>query len=324
MLAQLVTVGFLASLWNIGWFYNGSTVSARPGPVVTAPRSISAGANEASQYVALSSVERHGQAERGTDATQRYRVPYELTPVKHVMVRAKINGKGPFHFILDTGAPAVFVGTEAAGKAGLQPDARGWAVCNTLEIEGGILLNKERVLVEDPFQLVGMNRMNLAGVRYHGMLGYTVLARFRIEYDFTQRHLHWTPLSWKPPAPKGLAQLGGKVPPEVSMMSGMATLFSTLLGGRRPETQFLQRPFLGIEYQETEEGLLVRKVVLDSPAYRAGVKVGDSVTAIAGRPVRHARDLAQAYRHYRGGDLEITVRSAAGERTLKIPQEIAF
>ena len=32
----------------------------------------------------------------------------------HIVVRAKINGKGPFNFILDTGAPALFVATKVA------------------------------------------------------------------------------------------------------------------------------------------------------------------------------------------------------------------
>ena len=30
-----------------------------------------------------------------------------MTTFQHVLVRAKINGKGPFNFILDTGAPAL-------------------------------------------------------------------------------------------------------------------------------------------------------------------------------------------------------------------------
>ena len=38
-------------------------------------------------------------------AVKSYEVPYRLTAVKHIVVRAKINGKGPFNFILDTGRP---------------------------------------------------------------------------------------------------------------------------------------------------------------------------------------------------------------------------
>jgi len=38
-----------------------------------------------------------------------YEIPYKLTDTKHVMVRVKLNGKGPFNFILDTGAPALII-----------------------------------------------------------------------------------------------------------------------------------------------------------------------------------------------------------------------
>src|SRR5580693_1983219 len=57
-----------------------------------------------------------------------YEIPYRLTVPKHVMVRAKINGKGPFNFILDTGAPALFVSTKVCKKLGVEPDGRGWGV----------------------------------------------------------------------------------------------------------------------------------------------------------------------------------------------------
>src|SRR5262249_53014451 len=49
-------------------------------------------------------------------------VPYKLLDTKHVMVRVKMNGKGPFNLIMDTGAPALFFATEAAKKAGLEAD----------------------------------------------------------------------------------------------------------------------------------------------------------------------------------------------------------
>jgi len=31
-----------------------------------------------------------------------YQIPYRLSETKHVIVRAKINGKGPYNFIVDT------------------------------------------------------------------------------------------------------------------------------------------------------------------------------------------------------------------------------
>ena len=86
------------------------------------------------------------------------------TMTQHIMVRAKINGKGPFNFIIDSGAPLVFVNTAVGKKLGLEvdPDTNA-ATLDRLEIEGGVVLKKLKVRVETPFQLEGMNGMGLAG-----------------------------------------------------------------------------------------------------------------------------------------------------------------
>src|SRR5690242_14217819 len=55
-------------------------------------------------------------------------VPYRLTNTHHVMVRAKINGKGPFNFIVDTGCPVLIVSSEVGKKLGLSADKKGWTV----------------------------------------------------------------------------------------------------------------------------------------------------------------------------------------------------
>src|SRR5437588_222531 len=92
-----------------------------------------------------------------------YAIPYKLTFTNHVMVRAKINGKGPFNFIVDTGAPALFVATAVAEKIGVEPDKTGWGTFDKFELEGGLVIEKARGRIETPFQLEGMNGMGLAG-----------------------------------------------------------------------------------------------------------------------------------------------------------------
>src|SRR4051794_32764806 len=80
-----------------------------------------------------------------------YHVPYRLTGTKHLLVRAKLNGHGPYNFIIDTGAPSLFVGSDLAKQLGLKADKDGWAPVDRLEVEGGAVLRGVRGRVDDPF-----------------------------------------------------------------------------------------------------------------------------------------------------------------------------
>src|SRR5262245_45283136 len=131
------------------------------------------------------------------DKEKTYRVPYRLTIPRHIVVRVKLNGKGPFNFILDTGAPALIVSTAAAKKAGIKKD-KAWETFDKVAIEGGIQLTKVKARVETPFQLDGMNGMGLAGLEVHGLMGYTLLAKYRMEIDFTRDKMTWTELDFVP------------------------------------------------------------------------------------------------------------------------------
>src|SRR5271166_2836682 len=80
-------------------------------------------------------------------AAKSHEIPYRLTPTHHVLVRAKINGKGPFNFIIDTGAPALFVATAVGKKLGIEPDDKGWGALDRFEIEGGVVLEKAKAKI---------------------------------------------------------------------------------------------------------------------------------------------------------------------------------
>src|SRR5262249_52412003 len=73
-----------------------------------------------------------------------YAIPYKLTFTNHIMVRAKINGKGPFNFIVDTGAPALFVATDVAKKVGATTGSDDWGTFDRFEVEGGLVLEKAK------------------------------------------------------------------------------------------------------------------------------------------------------------------------------------
>jgi hypothetical protein len=210
-------------------------------------------------------------------------VPYSITNTKHVLVRAKINGKGPYNFIVDTGAPALFVSTAVCTKLGVKPDRRGWGTLDRFDIEGGVSLPKFKARVEDPFQLQGMNGLGLAGAELHGIIGYTVLAKFRIELDLTNDKMAWTPLDFKPPEPKGLGGRGA--PAELDALGGIMKMVGALLG-KQPQADVATRGFLGLDLKDDDKGVVVKSLLDKGPADAGGVRVGDRITAFQGKTVR--------------------------------------
>jgi S1-C subfamily serine protease len=66
------------------------------------------------------------------------------------------------------------------------------------------------------------------------------------------------------------------------------------------------------------EGLLIREVVADSAADRAGLAQGDQIVAAAGQPIRTTDDLFDALTAARGGTIELTIVRGTSERTLQV------
>ncbi len=222
-------------------------------------------------------------ADEAKKAEQKtFRVPYRLTNTNHVLLRVKINGKGPYNFIVDTGAPALFVSTGVAKKLGVTADREGWGKFERFEIEGGVVLKNFKGRVENPFQLEGMNGLGLAGAELHGIIGYTVLARYRLEFDFTSHKMGWTPLDFKPPQPVGL---GGQVAPGGLDAIGGIMKFAGALLGKRPEQDIVLRGFLGIGMEEKGAYVVVTAVLPSSPASVAGVRAGDRINKFQGKTV---------------------------------------
>lgn len=208
----------------------------------------------------------------------KYEIPYRLTDTKHVLVRAKLNGKGPYNFILDTGAPAVFIPKKIATEIGIKPDREGWGTFDKFEIEGGLTVDKARTRVADLFQLEGMNGMGLAGVELHGVIGYNVLAQYRITYDFAADKLVWIHLpDFEPPAIRGIGRTNSQggleiLGPMMKMLAGFM--------GIEPNFNIHPRGFLGLELDDSKDGVVIKRLVANGPAAKGGLKIGDKIESI--------------------------------------------
>jgi hypothetical protein len=238
------------------------------------------------------------RAEPPKDEAKPILVPYRLTAAKHVLIRARINGKGPFNFILDTGAPAVFITKKVAEKLGVKRDRGGWGEFDRFEIEGGLVVPNANGRVEDLFQLEGMNGLGLAGAEVHGVIGYNVIARYRIEFDFTKDKLAWTPLDFEPKEPmKSGARAGAGLEAVGQIMKALGTAL-----GKKATPDVVFRGIIGLDLQDSDEVVTVRSVLPGGPAAAAGIKTGDRITKFRDRTVLNVEDVERFARKLQAGD----------------------
>lgn len=244
-------------------------------------------------------------------------VPYKLTETKHLLVRVKINGKGPFHFIIDTGAPALFISKEVAKKAGLLADSDGWSSFDSFELEGGLKVTKIQGKVDDLFQLKGMNGMGLAGVELHGVIGYNVLAKYRIQYDFTSDKLEFTALDFDPPPPPAMGRTA-KQPGGLEAIGDVMKLLGPLMGMKGPPER-QPRGFFGVELKQSDTGVTVARVLEGSPASKAGIQAGDRLVKLKHEKIDLVSDLTRAIgKRTAGATLILLIDRAGKEQSIEL------
>lgn len=268
-------------------------------------------------FLATAAIASDAPAESPVGST--FQVPYRVTLTNHYLVRVRINGQGPFNFLVDTGAPALYVGTEAAKRIHLEPSRRSyWTDIEQLELEGGALLRHLKARIEDPVQLIGMNEMGLPGARIDGILGFTVLARFRMEFDPTKDRMTWTRLDYEPKEPPVPGRSDRELPPELQMMNLLGPVAKFLgLFLKQPEEQLHPRGFLGLEVNDRDGQVRVSTVLPGTAAAKAGLKAGDRLVQVGQQEISSFADAWKAMAEVKPGDrVTLTVRRGPGTMEL--------
>jgi S1-C subfamily serine protease len=146
------------------------------------------------------------------------------------------------------------------------------------------------------------------------VLGYNVLARYRIGYDLTSDRLTWTPLDFDPGEPEGengLARTG------VEQLSGIIKLLGSKLGPKTAPPPL--RGGLGLELVSGDGPATVATVLADGPAATAGLKSGDVMTHFDDLAVSNGAALQRrAMTAVPGRALTLTVRRAGETLTLTV------
>jgi hypothetical protein len=208
--------------------------------------------------------------------TKKAVVAFEMLPTNHMLVRARINGKGPYRLIFDLGAPITLLGNRASEASGVvKADAprsflfamRGEAQIDRLEA-GELTVTKLPVIVFDHPVLKALE--NLLRQRIDGIMGFTLFARYKTTIDYQAHRMTFEPVDYQ------IRDLLKELPdrmlgPKVARRRVLAPL--GLWGIRLGEpTGGLDSP--GVPIVAVDDG---------SPADQGGLKSGDVITTLDGR-----------------------------------------
>lgn len=239
-------------------------------------------------------------------------VPFRMLPTNHMLVRAKINGKGPYRLIFDLGAPITLLGNRASEESGVVEAGaprsflfgmRGEADIDRLEA-GGLTATRLPVIVFDHPILGALGEM--IDERIDGIMGFTLFARYRTTIDYQAKQMTFVPVDYE-------------------VRDLMKELPERMLGPKVAKERVLAPPGVwGIRLGKPEGGLdapgvPVTKVDDGSPAHRGGLRAGDILTALDGRWTTSIHDVyAAAADVVPGRAAEVVVLRNGKEVTLTI------
>ncbi len=215
---------------------------------------------------------------RAADAPKPVTVPFELFKTKHMAVNIKVNGKGPYRMVFDTGAPLLLINNKLAKEAGLldktnQPvlplfGAGGVAKIKTLEVGDARVEGLQATIMDHPY----IDAMSQAFGPVYGIVGYPFFARFKMTIDYQAMTLTLVPNGFEP----GDAQ-----------EALMSTMMQALEGKDRPPKVISPAGQWGFGVEkkadDKDAGVVVKAVLADGPAAAGGLKAGDRLLTMDDR-----------------------------------------
>ena len=210
-------------------------------------------------------------------------VPFEMLPSNHMVVRAKLNGKGPFRLVFDLGAPITLLSNKASEAAGVVDKnarksmifaMRGESEVGTLQV-GDLTARKLPVIVLDHPALRALG--GLLGKPLDGIIGFTFFARYKTTIDYQSRTMTFEPVDYE-------------------VRNLMKDLPERMAGPKEARRRFLDPgAYFGLNVGDPVGGLdapgvPIVHVARDSPAARAGLKPGDVLTGMDGRWITSITD----------------------------------
>lgn len=234
-------------------------------------------------------------------------VPFEMLKSGHMAVQVKVNGKGPYKLIFDTGAPMSLVNNKLAKETGLLKGKAAPAIAlfgtvgdvkiKTLDVGGQTAENVPAIVMDHP--TVEMLAQGL-GEPIYGIVGFPFFARFKLTLDYKAKTMTLVPSGYKPP--------------DIMQAMTMALLGS---GSRSLAPSGQWGLVASKDAGDEEDGVDVKTVVPGGAAEKAGLKRGDRLLTLDGRWTDSMADLYEAAGRVKPGQT-VVVKVKRGDKEIEL------
>ena len=209
---------------------------------------------------------------------KKFVVPFELIKTQHMVVSVKVNGKGPYRLVFDTGAPDSLVSTKVAKEAEVYDKDHKKPFFSLFGAMGQVKLRQVELgeLKANDLSAQVLDHPTVQAISTYvgpieGILGFTFYARYKMSIDYEKKQITFEPNDYVPGdvMKKIVERLSSA---DARNKKGPVLAPAGLLGIR-----------VGKETSDEDAGVTVKDVLADSPAATAGFKVGDRLLTLDGR-----------------------------------------
>lgn len=241
-------------------------------------------------------------------------VPFEVLKSGHMAVKIKVNGKGPYRVIFDTGAPINLLNNKLAKEAGLLKNAAKSALpflgtiaevkVKELQVGRAKAVNQPAIVMDHP--LVELMAKKLGPL--YGIVGFPFFARYKMTIDYRAETLTLTPNGYKP----------------ANVLRSMESMLLHLMTSGAATAKVLSPAgqwglTAGKKADDDQAGVDITKVLAGSAAAEAGLKPGDRLLTIDGRWTDSPTDLYEIASHVKPGiAVPVGIRRGGKKMELKV------
>ena len=236
-------------------------------------------------------------------------VPFEIIGSKHMAVQVKVNGKGPYRVIFDTGAPTMLLSNKVAVESGLIKKQANTGFMGL----GGIVKAKDLQVGDvhaKDIQVIVMDHPTVKAVAevvgpIEGLVGFPFFARYRTTIDYQAKTLTMTPNGYDP----------GDV---------MESLMKTMMSSNKDRKVYLSPSTLwgltvGKSTSDEEDGVEVVYLFAGGVADQAGIKLGDRLLTLDGTWTDTLDDVYRAVSQVKAGrTVQVKIKRDGREKVLEV------